>query len=108
MNQRKSVKKKALRLFACKDPLVGWLLVGEKFVELRGRGCKDPALSLHRKSSEKALKLCVDCRPVELGIKRPVWFGLVWLVGWLVGWLINRSSYAVRSNPQTMSNTFAA
>jgi hypothetical protein len=28
--------------------------------------------------------------------------------GWLVGWLVNRSSYAVRSNPQTVSNTFAA
>ena len=36
------------------------------------------------------------------------WFGLVCDVGWLVGWLVNRSSYAVRSNPQTVSDTFAA
>ena len=34
-------------------------------------------------------------------------FETCWLVGWLVGWLVNRSSYAVRSNPQTVSNTFA-
>jgi len=40
-----------------------------------------------------------------------VWFGGLmgdWLLGWLVGWLVNRSSYAVRSNLQTVSNTFAA